>query len=41
MNRLAATMAVWIGLALAIELSPTKQDRDHSEQMTSQDPPAA
>jgi FtsH-binding integral membrane protein len=28
LERLIATMAVWVGLALAVELSPTRADRD-------------
>jgi hypothetical protein len=41
LNRLVATMAVWVGLALAIELSPTKQDGDGPRQSMSQEPHAA
>jgi hypothetical protein len=41
MNRLVATMAVWIGLALAIELSPTKQDWEDPVQTASEEQPAA
>jgi hypothetical protein len=37
LERLIATMAVWIGLALAVELSPTRGDGDVAVQPQAQE----